>query len=135
MPTYVPGYLGTVTLNSDNISAIGSVVRLNQRRNVMTKPVFGAEWGYSLGGQKLGGFSASGHVSAEQLSDLQDAFDVDAGVAFTLQVGEAAGATDAGAYTGNCVISDLTVEANADGEFDWSIDAQTTGTVTYTPAS
>jgi predicted secreted protein len=32
------------------------------------------------------------------------------------------------------VISDYTIEANADGEFDWSIDAQTTGAVTYTPA-
>lgn len=131
--TFIPGYLGTVTINSDNVSAIGSVVRLSQTRNVMTKPTFGNAFGSSLGGQKLGGFSASGHISAEQIEDLQAAFDA-ASVAFSLQVGEGGQATDAGVYTGNCVISDFTIEANADGEWDWSLDAQTSGTITYTPA-
>jgi predicted secreted protein len=132
-PTFIPGYLGTVLINAENVSAIGSVVRLNKRRNVMTKPTFGNPWGFSLGGQKIGAFSASGHISAEQAAALEAAYDAGS-VAFSLQVGEAAGATDAGVHTGNCVISDYTIEANADGEFDWSIDAQTTGTVTYTPA-
>lgn len=130
-PTFVPGYLGTVTLNAQDVSAIGSVVRLNKRRNVMTKPTFGNEWGFSLGGQKLGGFSASGHISAEQAAALETAFD-QGSVDFSLQVGEATGATDAGLHEGTCVISDYTIEANADGEFDWSIDAQTHGAVTYT---
>jgi predicted secreted protein len=132
-PTFIPGYLGTVTLNATDVSAIGSVVRLNKRRNVMTKPTFGNEWGFSLGGQKIGAFSASGHISAEQASALEDAFDAGS-VAFSLQVGTASEATDAGLHSGNCVISDYTIEANADGEFDWSVDAQTTGEVTYTPA-
>ena len=52
MPTFIPGYLGTVTLNADNISTIGSVVSLTRTRNVMSKPVFGSPYAYSLGGQR-----------------------------------------------------------------------------------
>jgi predicted secreted protein len=132
--TFIPGYLGVVTLNADNISAIGSVVRLAKSRNVMTKPTFGNPWSQSLGGQKVAAFSASGHISAELAADLETAFDAGE-VAFSLQVGEAAGATDAGLHAGTCIISSYTLEANADGEWDWSIEAQTTGAVTYTPAA
>lgn len=134
-PTFIPGYLGTVTLNAQDISAIGSVVSLAKNRNVMTKPTFGQAWGFSLGGQRIAAFSASGHVSAELAPALEAAFDADAPIGFSLQVGEGAGATDAGLHTGFCVISSFTISANADGEFDWSIDAQSSGSVTYTPAA
>ena len=42
------------------------------------------------------------------------------------------GPTDAGLYAGMCVLSDYTISANADGEWDWSIEAQTSGEVSYT---
>ena len=45
-PTFIPGYLGTVLLNADDISAIGSVVSLSKTRNIMTKPTFGSEYAY-----------------------------------------------------------------------------------------
>jgi predicted secreted protein len=134
-PTFIPGYLGTVTLNLEDISAIGSVVSLQKTRNVMTKPTFGNPWGFSLGGQKIAQFSANGHISAEQAAALEAAFASDLPIEFSLQVGEGSGVTDAGLHTGNCVLSSYTIEANADGEWDWSIEAQTSGTVVYTPAS
>jgi hypothetical protein len=134
-PTFIPGYLGTVLLNADDISAIGSVVTLGQSRNLMTKPTFGSAFAHSLGGQKLATFSANGHVSAEQLGDLQNAFNSDAPIAFSLQVGDAAGATDAGIYSGDCVLSSFEITASADGEWDWSIEAQTSGDVVYTAPS
>jgi hypothetical protein len=131
-PTFIPGYLGTVLLNADDISAIGSVVSLSKTRNIMTKPTFGSPYAHSLGGQKLGSFSANGHVSAEQVGDLDAAFNSDAPIAFSLQIGDAAGPTDGGLYTGECVLSDFTIEASADGEWDWSIEAQTSGEIVYT---
>ena len=134
-PTFIPGYLGTVTLGVEDISAIGSVVRLQKTRNVMTKPTFGNPWGFSLGGQKIAAFSASGHLSAEQAAALEAAFDEDLPFTFALQIGEASGVTDGGLHSGNVVLSQLTVEANADGEWDWSCEAQTSGPVIYTPAS
>lgn len=134
-PTFIPGFLATVTLNNENVSAIGSVVRLQKRRNGMTKPTFGNPWGFTLGGQRIGAFSANGHVSAELAAALETMFEADAPIEFALQVGEGAGATDAGLHEGLCVITSYTIEANADGEWDWSIDAQTSGAITYTPAS
>lgn len=133
-PTFIPGYLATVTIDAEDLSAIGSVTRLQKSRNVMTKPTFGNEYGFSLGGQKIAAFSASGHLSAEKAAALEALFDEELPVDFSLQVGEGAGATDAGLHTGKCVISSLTIEANADGEWDWSLEAQTSGAVTYTPA-
>jgi predicted secreted protein len=134
-PTFIPGYKATVILNADNISAIGSVVSLSKTRNLLPKPTFGNEYQHSLGGQKLGTFSANGHVSAEQVADLDAAFSSDAPIPFSLQIGDAAGPTDAGLYEGDCVLSDFTLEANADGEWDWSIEATTSGAITYTPAA
>jgi predicted secreted protein len=131
-PTFIPGYLGTVLLNADDISAIGSVVTLGQTRNIMTKPTFGSAFAHSLGGQKIGSFVASGHVSVEQVNDLQTAFNSDAPIDFSLQIGDAAGSTDAGVYTGQCVLTSFEITASADGEWDWSIDAQTSGDVVYT---
>lgn len=131
-PTFIPGWEATVLLNADDISAIGSVTSLSKTRNIMTKPTFGNQYSHSLGGQKVGSFSASGHVSAEQVSDLDSAFNSDLPIAFSIQIGTAGSATDGGMYTGDCVLSDFTIEANADGEWDWSIEAQTSGTVTYT---
>jgi len=131
-PTFVPGYLGTVLLNTEDISAIGSVVSLQKTRNLMTKPTFGSEYAHSLGGQKIGAFSANGHVSVEQIGDIEAAFNSDAPIDFSLQIGDAAGPTDAGVYVGQCVLSSYTIEASADGEWDWSIEAQTSGPVVYT---
>lgn len=132
-PTFIPGYLGTVTLNADDISAIGSVVSLTKTRNLMTKPTFGSAYAHSLGGQKIGAFSAQGHVSAESVGDLDAAFNSDAPIAFSLQIGDAAGPTDGGLYSGDCVLSSFEITANADGEWDWSLEAQTSGEVTYAP--
>lgn len=131
-PTFIPGHQTTVTLNSADVTAIGSVLSLNLTRNVMTKPVFGSGSARSLGGQRSGTFSASGHVSVEQLSDLVAMFESDSPIAFSIQVGEAAGATDAGTYTGDCNVSSFSLEVNADGEWEWSIQATTDGDATYT---
>lgn len=134
-PTFIPGYLATVLLNAEDFSAIGSVVRLQKSRNVMTKPTFGNPFGFSLGGQRLATFTANGHLSAEQAAALEAAYNATLPIAFSLQVGEGGEVTDAGLHTGSCVISQLTIEANADGEWDWSLDAQTSGAVVFTPAA
>lgn len=134
-PTFIPGWQTTVTLNAEDVSAVGSVVRLQKQRQVMTKPTFGSPAGFSLGGQRIAQFSANGHISAEKAAALEAMFAADEPIAFSLQVGIGSSDTDAGLHTGLCVISNYTIEANADGEWDWSIEAQTSGEVTYTPAS
>src|SRR5690606_413355 len=135
LPTFIPGYQATVTLNAEDITAIGNVLSLNLTKSVMNKPVFGSPAGRSLNGQRGGTFSASGHIAAEKLAALVAMFEAEAPIDFTIQVGEASGATDGGTFTGTCNISSFTIEANADGEWDWSIQAATDGVVTHTPAA
>lgn len=131
--TFIPGFLGTIIIGVEDISAIGQVTRLNMVRNNMKKPVFGSQWSRTLGGQRSGTFSANGHVAAEKASALQTLFETDAAVAFSIQIGDAAGPTDGGIYTGDMQISNYTIEADADDEWKWSIEASTDGVVDYAP--
>lgn len=133
--TLIPGYLATVTLNAEDVTAIGGVYRLNLNRTVNTKNLAGSKWAGALGGQQHFTFSAQGSLSAEKAAALNAAA-IDTGrIAFSLQVGEAAGATDAGVYNGTGEISNFTIDGNADGEFDWSLDLQSDGAVVYTPVA
>jgi hypothetical protein len=133
-PIFIQGYLGTVTINADPIIT-ANVVTFNQTKNIMSKPVIGVAYAYTLSGQKSGSLSLQGHVSTLQLPELQAIIDSLVPVAFSLQVGDGAGATDAGLYTGFCVLANLNLTATADGEWDYTMDGQTSGLITYTPAT
>ncbi len=135
LPTFIPGYLGTLLLNTEDISAMVSGATLTLTRNALNKPTLGQPWGYAIAGQRAGTISYDGHLSAEQAADLHAIYSLDAPCDFSFQMGDAAGATDAGLYSGKCIITELAHEVAADGEWDWSLAAQTTGPVTYTPAT
>ena len=133
-PTFIQGYLGTITINTDPIIT-ANVLNFNQTKNVMTKPVIGTPDAFTLSGQTSGSISIQGHVSVEQLPELQAIFDALVPVAFSIQVGDASGATDAGLYAGLVVVGNLNLTATADGEWDYTADGQTSGITTYTPAA
>jgi hypothetical protein len=133
-PVFIQGYLGTITINSDPIIT-ANVLNFNQTKNIMTKPVIGSADAFSLTGQSSGSVSLQGHVSVTQLPELQAIFDLLVPVAFTIQVGDAAGATDAGLYSGLLSLGNLNLTATADGEWDYTADGQTSGNITYTPGS
>lgn len=132
--TFIPGYYGTVTINSEDLSAIGSVWRLNLTRNVTAKKHFGGPHTDRVSGKRDVQFSANGNLTSEEAAALNTIYESETPVSFSLQIGEAAGDTDAGLYSGDCLISSLTLEANADGDVTWSLDAGAHGEVAYTPA-
>ena len=129
----IAGYLGTVTLNTQDISSIGLVTAVNYGRNLMSRPTFGAGWTKTKGGVRSVNFTANGILDSAGAAKLQAAYAAEAPVAFSLQVGEAGQATDGGLHSGNCVIGQLTITGNADGEFEWNLSATSDGTVTFTP--
>lgn len=135
LPTFIPGFLGTLLLNADDISAIVSGATLTLTRNALAKPTLGQPWGYAIAGQRGGTIAYDGHLSAEQAADLQAIYMSDVPVAFSFQIGEGGGATDAGVYSGTCIVTELSHEVAADGEWDWSLACTTTGPVVYTPAT
>lgn len=134
-PTFVPGRLGTVTINALDVQVDGNVVSWQNSRTALQKAGFGVESPYQIGGLRVANFSASGHVTAEKYASLIAAYEEDDPVECTLQIGTASALTDAGEHEGNFLITDLTVSANADGEFDWSLSAISSGPVTFTPGT
>jgi hypothetical protein len=133
-PTFVPGYLGVVTIDTNDISAIAHVTKLGRSRPGLSKKTFGNRYQYAIGGQREFSFSASGSITAEQMAAIDASYETDTPVTFALQIGEAAGATDAGLYAGTCVLTTLDLDAGADGQWEFSIDAVGSDAPTYTPA-
>lgn len=130
--SFVPGWQATITLDSENLTATGSVIQLQLSRQSLPKPVFGSKARRTLAGQITGTISAQGHITADAYEALDAAFRKDAAVPITIQMGTATSATDAGSYAGNVVLTQLTAEANADGEWDYSYTAEFDGDATYT---
>ena len=128
------GYLGVVTLDSEDISAIAHVTRLNRTRTGLPKRTFGLRYAYAIGGQREFAFSATGSITAEQAAAIDGLWEADVPISFSLQIGEGAAATDAGAYAGLCVITSLNIDGSADGQWEFTIDAIGTGEPVYTAA-
>ena len=133
--TFVPGYHTTVTLNSEDFTVYGNVLSMSLTKTAPRKPVFGAKASQVISGQQAWSMSASGHIAAEgPVAELIAAADAEAPIAYTIQVGDALGATDVGSFAGTCVISSLEMSADAEGEWDWSMSAEISGLNPFTPA-
>ena len=133
--TFVPGYQTTVTLASDDFTVYGNVLSMSLSKTTPRKPTFGSQASQVISGQQAWSMSASGHIAAEgPVSELIAAADAEAPIAYTIQIGEALGATDVGSFAGTCVISSLEMSADADGEWDWSMSAEISGPNPFTPA-
>lgn len=133
--TFIPGWETTLTFNAEDFTVVCSVTAFNRARSSNAKPVFGAPARRELPGQKSGAVSANGHISVEKIVALNALIDSDVAVAYVVQVGTAAGATDAGAYSGNMVITEMNFEADAEGEWDFTLAATLDGDPVYTPAT
>jgi hypothetical protein len=132
-PTFVQGYLADITIGSaDELKLTGRVLSMNLTRGSNPKPVFGQRWINKVPGQIDGTLSAGGHVSVEMLSELLPLIESDVALDFTIYVGEAGGAIDGGSFTGKVHSSGITLEADAEGEWEWSFDGAIDGAVSFT---
>lgn len=132
--TLIPGYLHVTTVNAEVLTNEVSINRLRTNRTVNTKNLGGSKWAGALGGQQFITLGLQGSLSAEKAAALQTAV-ATGRIDASLQVGEAGEATDGGLHSGTFEISNFALDGNANGEFDWSMDMQSSGEVTYTAAS
>lgn len=130
--TLIAGAEGTITINGDPM-VTGQASNFQLTQNVMEKSFIGQAWGHSLKGQKRASFTASGSVSTQNVEELYDAWTTGL-VVISIQLGTAAGATDGGLFSGSFNVSNLTFQVSGDGEWDFSFDAVSDGTITNTPA-
>lgn len=133
MTTYVPGYLGTITLGGTDYSAAGNVLSLPLSKAQLNKSHFGSQFRRAASGQVSGTIQFDGHVTVEDYPGLFAAFLGSAPVPFIIQIGEATGATDAGTLTGNGIFTDFETRGESEGEWEFSATLATDGDVTHTP--
>lgn len=130
--TFIPGWETTITINTEDLTVVGNVLSFTRTKASNPKPVFGQPFRHELPGQGGGTLSANGHVSVEKLPALETMLALTIPVAYTIQVGTLAGPTEAGDYAGNLVITEFTLDTDAEGEWEWTLNATLDGEPAYT---
>lgn len=132
--TFIPGWESEITINSEDLTVVGNVLSFTRTKASNPKPVFGQQFRNELPGQAGGALSASGHISTEKVQALEAMFDAATSVDYSIQAGTAGDLTDGGQWTGLLVVTELTIDTDAEGEWEWSIAATLDGAPLYTPA-
>ena len=135
LPVWVPGYLGSITIDATDVSAVGMVLGFDRSKASLPKPTFGSQFRRSASGQISATITFDGHVSPEFLPGLETSFAKSQPIAYIMQIGAALSETDAGQYTGNAIFTALNISGEAEGEFEFSATLETDGDITYTPAA
>lgn len=136
-PEWIPGYLGTIEIGTDDLSASGMVVGLAMTKNALDKPTFGDGYMARVSGMRDGTLTAQGHASGGPDNELQKLFALFESVepvAFSVQMGDPTNGPDGGIVSGNGIISDYSITGDATDEWEWSISMAFSGAYTYTPA-
>ena len=133
--TWIPGYLGEITLDTDDFSVVGQTMSFNATKTNPTKATFGSRTMKRVSGMKDATIDCAGHIAAElPIAELFALLDSEESFAFSIQVGELGGDTDGGIISGLAIASDFTIDADAEGEWDWSATLETDGDYAHTPA-
>jgi hypothetical protein len=130
--TFIPGHATEATINLVDIGITGNVLTLQRSRSSQPKPVFGSDFRREIPGQGSGTLAIEGHVTVEQIGDLETIYASQVSLAYVIQVGEAGGDTDAGTFAGNLVVTDYSLESDAEGEWEYSLSATLDGAPVYT---
>lgn len=131
--TYVPGYLTEIEIGADDLTVIGQVVSYSDDAAAVPKPVFGQQSRNTVRGQKVYTIEVSGHLAAEFTGILFGLNTQPGAIPWQIQIGLAAAPTDGGLLTGDAVITNLTMDADAEGNWAWSMSLEGDGPADHTP--
>ena len=132
MAEYISGYLADITVDGQTLDEFGNSAVLAKTRTVTEKPAFGVTDVGAVPGQSRTTLAVEGHADPEIVAAMDAAFEKSEGVAFTFQIGEQGGDTDAGSYTGEGFMSAWTpADADADGQISFSFELMANGAVPY----
>lgn len=131
--TFIPGYLTEIIVGADDLTLIGQVVSYSDDQNAVPKPTFGTKYRRTISGQGTYAIDISGHLAAEEVGTIfalranPDAHN------WNIQIGELGGATDGGVLNGAAIITNLTMEADAEANWAWSMTLEGDGAPVLTP--
>lgn len=132
--TWVPGYFGTLTLDSKDLTVVTNVYSVQWSGTELAKAMMGSQFRNTSKGQITCRGSSSGSVSTEKIADIVALIEDAEPLAAALQLGESAGTTDAGDLAGSVVVIAGSLDNQADGELEYSLEWVFNGAVTYTAA-
>jgi len=133
--TFIPGYMTEISLNGTDVTLIGQVTSYSDDQTAVPKPTFGTRYRRTIAGQSLYSIDVSGHLAAESAGDLWAIKAQTVPVAWSIQIGTQGEATDGGILSGDAVVTNLTMDADAEGNWSWSCTLEGDGDPTYTPAA
>lgn len=131
--TFIPGYMTEILVGTDDLTLIGQVVSYSDDQNAVPKPTFGTAYRRTISGQGTYAIDISGHLAAEEVGTLFALRANPDAQVWTIQIGAIGEATDGGILDGTAVITNLTMEADAEANWAWSMTLEGDGAPNYTP--
>lgn len=130
-PTYIEGYLATITVGGVTYSTYASRAGLSLTQEPLQNTHLTDRNHTFLPGLQGGSLAVDLHMATEFANAINTAYDDRATLAFSFRPG-ALGTKDAGQRDGFAVIEDFTQEGTGDGEWDITLSLQVTGPAAYT---
>lgn len=133
MQTFIPGYLTDIMIGADDLTLIGQVVAFSDDQAAVPKPTFGKKYRRTIAGQGTYSIDVSGHLASEEVGTLWTLRANPDAHTWTVQIGTLGEDTDGGIIAGAAVITNLTFEADAEGNWAWSLTLEGDDEPTFTP--
>lgn len=130
---FVSGYLTELTIDSVVHSVWTNTAGLDMSQTVLPKPVFGDRFPSKIVAQQDATLDSTGHISPAAAAALDAARLSQTAVAYIMQIGEVGG-NDAGSYAGNGLVASLAINADAEGQVQFSMTIECTDDPAYTAA-
>jgi hypothetical protein len=127
----IPGYDAVLELGTgipDDIAVVGKTINFRKTYTSLNRSVFGSAAQTRAAGVYGATFTFNGLVDSTEYGVIEGHAD-GAAVAFSLEIGDGG---DAGTWAGDCIITEITAEADVEGDWMVSITAESTGAVTHT---
>ena len=126
----VAGWDATLSLGTTPtaVESVGKAINFRKTYTALNRTVFGSEAQVRSGGVYGVNFTFQGLVDSTVYAAIEGLMDGGA-EAFSLEIGD--GGT-AGTWAGNCIITELTAEADVEGDWTFTVTCESTGAVTYT---
>jgi len=125
----VQGWDATLSLGTTPtaVESVGKAINLRKTYGALNRTVFGSEAQVRVGGVYGVSFTFQGLIDSTLYATIEGLMDGGA-EAFSLEIGD--GGT-AGTWAGNGIITELTAEADVEGDWTFTITVESTGAVTY----
>ncbi len=130
--TFIPGHMTDIQVGIENLTLTGQVVSFSDDQAAVPKPTFGTKYRRTITGQGTYSIDVSGHLAAEEVGSLWALRALEGAVPWSIQVGDIGTPTDGGIVDGDAVITNLTFEADAEGNWAWSMTLEGDGAPNFT---